>query len=114
MVERQLPKLHTRVRFPSPAPKSGFSLAEIGANEAYLSRSAAGKVRLSQDDGAETQSGLRTDPGAVPGASTLAAWAYLQAEHTCSLSKNALITVRSALPQGGIALENPWENSLGC
>ena len=26
MVERQLPKLHTRVRFPSPAPKlAGFS-----------------------------------------------------------------------------------------
>ena len=24
MVERQLPKLHTRVRFPSPAPDSGF------------------------------------------------------------------------------------------
>ena len=24
MVERQLPKLHTRVRFPSPAPSDGF------------------------------------------------------------------------------------------
>ncbi len=44
-----------------------------GAREAYLSPSAARKVRLSQDDGAETQSGLRADPGAVPGASTLAA-----------------------------------------
>ena len=28
---------------------------------------------VSQDDGAETRSGLRADPGAVPGASTLAA-----------------------------------------
>ena len=30
-------------------------------------------IWVSQDDGAETQSGLQADPGAVPGASTLAA-----------------------------------------
>src|SRR6476469_6603894 len=38
---------------------------------AYLSASIARRVLTSQDDGAETQSGLRADPGAVPGASTL-------------------------------------------
>jgi hypothetical protein len=43
------------------------------ANAAYLLRAIARTVWLSQDDGAETQSGLRADPGAVPGASTLAA-----------------------------------------
>jgi hypothetical protein len=46
---------------------------QVWRKEAYLSPSAARKVGLSQDDGAETQSGLRADPGAVPGASTLAA-----------------------------------------
>ena len=45
----------------------------FGEKEAYLSPSAARNVCWSQDDGAETQSGLRADPGAVPGASTLAA-----------------------------------------
>src|SRR3954464_2141441 len=70
MAERQLPKLHTRVRFPSPAP--AFALPDR-ATAAYLSPSIAGRVLMSQDDGAETWSGLRADPGAVPGASTLAA-----------------------------------------
>src|SRR6266516_315933 len=40
---------------------------------AYLSPSIARTVQASKDDGAETWSGLRADPGAVPGASTLAA-----------------------------------------
>ncbi len=40
---------------------------------AYLSPPIPRTVPPSQDDGAETQNGLRADPGAVPGASTLAA-----------------------------------------
>ena len=71
MVERQLPKLHTRVRFPSPAPT--HSRLSILRNSAYLSPPITRRVPSSQDDGAEPQSGLRADPGAVPGASTLAA-----------------------------------------
>ena len=42
-------------------------------HRAYLLPSIARTDIPSQDDGAETQSGLRADPGAVPGASTLAA-----------------------------------------
>ena len=39
----------------------------------YLSSLIARMGLASQDDGAETLSGLRADPGAVPGASTLEA-----------------------------------------
>jgi hypothetical protein len=45
-----------------------MGLAEVQL--AYLSPEIAPISDLSQDDGAETQSGLRADPGAVPGAST--------------------------------------------
>jgi plasmid stabilization system protein ParE len=45
----------------------------IVGKAAYLSPSIPRKVFPSQDDGAETRNGLRADPGAVPGASTLAA-----------------------------------------
>jgi hypothetical protein len=43
------------------------------ATAAYLSPLIAPIPGVSKDDGAETWSGLRADPGAVPGASTLAA-----------------------------------------
>ena len=44
-----------------------------GKHKGLSSPSIARTVNASKDDGAETQSGLRADPGAVPGASTLAA-----------------------------------------
>jgi hypothetical protein len=40
---------------------------------AYLSPTIPRTIASSKDDGAETLNGLRADPGAVPGASTLAA-----------------------------------------
>jgi len=51
----QLPKLHMRVRFPSPAPEFAKGLTDRRRQTpAYLSPSIARTVLMSQDDGAET------------------------------------------------------------
>ena len=65
---------------PSPAleiksVRSSAPIAEASPTylRAYLSPPIPRTIASSQDDGAETLNGLRADPGAVPGASTLAA-----------------------------------------
>jgi hypothetical protein len=46
MVERQLPKLHTRVRFPSPAP--AFAPSELRLGKPVCAKAAAPKLRSNE------------------------------------------------------------------
>src|SRR5579872_4113397 len=67
MVERQLPKLHTRVRFPSPAPKKArcSSAATISAgreeshDEIELGKIRPNKIRLGKIRSENRRSGRR-------------------------------------------------------